>query len=92
MKKLILLLLIFFFISCAGYMPLSKINERVYIGMTFSEFKKIVKKRALKDELFDTYYRYRVNQYDLKGKIIDSRFYYFSNGYNKLIKVDNGAN
>ena len=71
-------------------MPLSKINERVYIGMTINEFKKIAKKRALKDELFDTYYTYRINQYDLSGKIIDSRFYYFSNGHNKLIKVDSG--
>jgi|TARA_B100001093_G_scaffold81252_1_gene72636 hypothetical protein len=72
-------------------MPLSKINERVYIGMTINEFKKIAKKRALKDELFDTYYTYRINQYDFSGKIIDSRFYYFSNGYNKLIKVDKGT-
>ena len=67
MKKLILLFIIFFFIGCAGYMPLSKINERVYIGMTFSEFKKIVKKRALKDELFDTYYKHLVQKYYMKN-------------------------
>lgn len=91
MKKVILLLAISFFISCAGtYQQASHTSRQVYIGMPISEFQRIAGRKAKLEALESGYTVYRMNDYDAwTGALIDTRFFYFdSNG--KLYKIDGG--
>jgi len=92
MKKIIFLAFITLFMSCKAYQIVSKITEQVYIGMHINEFLKVAKGRAEKDVMLETYYAYRINQYDIFGYRIQSMFYYFNNSDDKLFKVDEGVN
>ena len=39
----------------------------------------------------ETYYVYRIDQYNLDGNVIDSMFYYFRNSDDKLFEVNAGT-
>ena len=91
MKKLILLILIPLFISCAGInQQASHTSRQVYIGMPIKDFQDIAGKKAKLAAMESGYTVYRMNDYDsLTGHFERSMFFYFnSNG--KLYKVDGG--
>jgi|TARA_B110000091_G_scaffold190997_1_gene214529 hypothetical protein len=101
MKKLLILFAsITILLSCGSLVeimihfppPLSSLNDRVEIGMTKTEFLAIADGRAKKDAMNETYYVYRVNQYNIDGVRIDSMFYYFRNSDDKLFEVNAGTN
>ena len=93
MKKLLTLFAsITILLSCGSLAPLSSLNDRVEIGMTKTEFLAIADGRAKKDAMNETYYVYRVNQYNIDGVRIDSMFYYFRNSDDKLFEVNAGTN
>ena len=60
--------------------------------MTKTEFLAVALERAKKDAMTETYYVYRIDQYNLDGYIIDSMFYYFRNSDDKLFEVNAGTN
>ncbi len=92
MKKILFLALITLFISCSSYQSISKVTSQVYIGMTLTEFLKVADGRAEKDAMTETYYVYRINQYEaMYGMLVDTKFYYFYNSNNKLFQVDGGT-
>ena len=59
--------------------------------MTKTEFLAVALERAKKDAMTETYYVYRIDQYNLDGYIIDSMFYYFRNSDDKLFEVNAGT-
>ena len=59
--------------------------------MHVEEFKKIAKNRAEKDAMFSDYYVYRINQINLDGYVIDTKFYYFRNSDDRLFEVNGGT-
>ena len=77
--------------SCGSLAPLSTVNDRVDIGMTKTEFLAIADGRAVKDAMTETYYVYRVNQYNIDGARVDSMFYYFRYSDDKLFEVNAGT-
>jgi len=78
-------------ISCASLGSISSLNDKVDIGMTKTEFLAIAQGRAKKDAMTETYYVYRVDQYNLDGYKIDSMFYYFRYSDDKLFEVNAGT-
>ena len=78
-------------VSCNAYNSVSKITEQVTLGMHVEEFKKIAKNRAEKDAMFSDYYVYRINQINLDGYVIDTKFYYFRNSDDRLFEVNGGT-
>ena len=92
MKKLILFFLFTLLVSCGNMKSVSYITEQVELGMTKTQFLEIAGKRAEKDAMLETYYVYRVNQYNIDGVRIDSMFYYFRNSDDKLFEVNAGTN
>ena len=92
MKNLLILFAsITILISCGSYQSISLVNDKVEIGMTKDEFLAIGGVRAKKDAMTETYYVYRIDQYDLNGIKIDSMFYYFRNSDDKLFEVNAGT-
>ena len=59
--------------------------------MTKTEFLAVALERAKKDAMTETYYVYRIDQYNLDGYVIDSMFYYFRNSDDKLFEVNAGT-
>jgi len=59
--------------------------------MTKTEFLAVALDRAKKDAMTETYYVYRIDQYNLDGNVIDSMFYYFRNSDDKLFEVNAGT-
>ena len=59
--------------------------------MTKTEFLAIALERAKKDAMTETYYVYRIDQYNLDGYIIDSMFYYFRSSDDTLFEVNAGT-
>ena len=92
MKKFLFLALFSLFVSCSAYQPISNITSKVYIGMHVNDFLKVADGRAQRDAMTETYYVYRINQYEaMYGMLVDSKFYYFRNSDNKLFQVDGGT-
>jgi len=92
MKKFLFLALFSLFVSCSVYQPISNITSKVYIGMPLYQFLQIADGRAQKSAIYETYYVYRINQYEaMYGMLVDSKFYYFRNSDNKLFQVDGGT-
>ena len=92
MKNLLILFAsITILLSCGSLAPLSSLNDRVEIGMTKTEFLAVALDRAKKDAMTETYYVYRIDQYNLDGNVIDSMFYYFRNSDDKLFEVNAGT-
>jgi len=92
MKNLLILFAsVTILISCASMGAISVINDKVDIGMTKTEFLNVAQGRAKKDAMTETYYVYRIDQYDLNGYKIDSMFYYFRNSDDKLFEVNAGT-
>ncbi|MDA9026992.1 hypothetical protein N9H82_06055 [Flavobacteriaceae bacterium] len=92
MKKLLILFAsITILLSCGSIVPISAVNNKVEIGMTKTEFLAVALERAKKDAMTETYYVYRIDQYNLDGYIIDSMFYYFRNSDDKLFEVNAGT-
>ena len=92
MKNLLILFAsVTILISCGSYQSISLVNDKVEIGMTKDEFLAIGGVRAKKDAMTETYYVYRIDQYDLNGIKIDSMFYYFRNSDDKLFEVNAGT-
>ena len=92
MKNLLILFAsVTILISCASMGAISVINEKIDIGMTKTEFLNVAQSRAKKDAMTETYYVYRIDQYDLNGYKIDSMFYYFRNSDDKLFEVNAGT-
>tara|TARA_B110000967_G_scaffold188517_1_gene211374 strand:+ start:104 stop:379 length:276 start_codon:yes stop_codon:yes gene_type:complete len=79
------------FLSCGSIVPISAVNNKVDIGMTKTEFLAVALDRAKKDAMTETYYVYRIDQYNLDGNVIDSMFYYFRNSDDKLFEVNAGT-
>ena len=90
-NMLILFASITMFLSCGSIVPISAVNNKVDIGMTKTEFLAVALDRAKKDAMTETYYVYRIDQYNLDGYIIDSMFYYFRNSDDKLFEVNAGT-
>ena len=90
-KFLILFTSITILVSCGSYQSISIVNDKVEIGMTKTEFLAIAQGRAKKDAMTETYYVYRVDQYNLDGYKIDSMFYYFRYSDDKLFEVNAGT-
>ncbi|MFY0603251.1 MAG: hypothetical protein JXQ93_04835 [Flavobacteriaceae bacterium] len=92
MKKVITLLVFaLFMLGCAsGKKQVSKIMNKVYVGMSIDEFNKVVKKKevvAIRKNV--TIYKVvRSNWYDSDRSGSDYRYFYFKN--NKLSLVDRG--
>ena len=92
MKKLLILFAsITILLSCGSIVPISAVNNKVDIGMTKTEFLAVALERAKKDAMTETYYVYRIDQYNLDGNVIDSMFYYFRNSDDKLFEVNAGT-
>ena len=92
MKNLLILFVsMTILMSCGSLAPLSTVNDRVDIGMTKTEFLAIADGRAVKDAMTETYYVYRVNQYNIDGVRVDSMFYYFRYSDDKLFEVNAGT-
>ena len=92
MKNLLILFVsITILLSCGSIVPISAVNNKVEIGMTKTEFLAVALERAKKDAMTETYYVYRIDQYNLDGYIIDSMFYYFRNSDDKLFEVNAGT-
>jgi hypothetical protein len=92
MKNLLILFAsITILLSCGSIVPISAVNNKVEIGMTKTEFLAVALERAKKDAMTETYYVYRIDQYNLDGYIIDSMFYYFRNSDDKLFEVNAGT-
>ena len=92
MKKLLILFAsITILLSCGSIVPISAVNNKVEIGMTKTEFLAVALERAKKDAMTETYYVYRIDQYNLDGNVIDSMFYYFRNSDDKLFEVNAGT-
>tara|TARA_B110000902_G_scaffold27440_1_gene29768 strand:- start:492 stop:767 length:276 start_codon:yes stop_codon:yes gene_type:complete len=79
------------FLSCGSIVPISAVNNKVDIGMTKTDFLAVALDRAKKDAMTETYYVYRIDQYNLDGNVIDSMFYYFRNSDDKLFEVNAGT-
>lgn len=77
--------------SCGSIGSVSEVTSKVKIGMTETEFLAAANGRAEKDAMNETYYVYRVNQYNLNGNVIDTMFYYFRNSDDKLFEVNAGS-
>ena len=90
-NMLILFASITMFSSCVSIVPISAVNNKVDIGMTKTEFLAVALDRAKKDAMTETYYVYRIDQYNLDGNVIDSMFYYFRNSDDKLFEVNAGT-
>ena len=92
MKNLLILFAsITILLSCGSIVPISAVNNKVEIGKTKTEFLAVALERAKKDAMTETYYVYRIDQYNLDGYIIDSMFYYFRNSDDKLFEVNAGT-
>jgi len=92
MKNLLILFAsITILLSCGSIVPISAVNNKVEIGMTKTEFLAVALERAKKDAMTETYYVYRIDQYNLDGYVIDSMFYYFRNSDDKLFEVNAGT-
>ena len=78
-------------LSCGSLGSISQVTDRVEIGMTKTEFLAVAGDRARKDAMTETYYVYRINQYNLDGYRIDSMFYYFRSSDDKLFEVNAGT-
>jgi len=92
MKNLLILFAsITILLSCGSIVPISAVNNKVEIGMTKTEFLAVALERAKKDAMTETYYVYRIDQYNLDGYIIDSMFYYCRNSDDKLFEVNAGT-
>jgi len=90
-KFLILFASITILVSCGSLASISTLNDKVDIGMTKTEFLAIALNRAKKDAMTETYYVYRVDQYNLDGVRVDSMFYYFRYSDDKLFEVNAGT-
>jgi hypothetical protein len=92
MKNLLILFAsITILMSCSSLASISTLNDKIEIGMTKTEFLAIALNRAKKDAMTETYYVYRVNQYNLDGYRINSMFYYFRYSDDKLFEVNGGT-
>ena len=97
-KFLILFASMTILMSCGSFLTLNittnalaSLTDRVDIGMTKTEFLAIADGRAVKDAMTETYYVYRVNQYNIDGVRVDSMFYYFRYSDDKLFEVNAGT-
>ena len=91
-KFLILFASITILVSCGSLASISTLNDKVDIGMTKTEFLAIADGRAEKDAMTETYYVYRVSEYNIDGVRVDSMFYYFRYSDDKLFEVNAGTN
>ena len=89
MKKLLYLFLVFAFLSCGSKKSVS--SEKIYIGMTETEFLKDAQGRLKITDLVSKHsewYVYRTEKYDVNGNRIDSKFYTFDNDTKRLIEIN----
>ena len=94
MRYLLILLFVSLFMSCSmfrNYQQIHRVTSKTYIGMHVNEFLQIADRRYSHDAKNSEVYVYRVNQFDINGRMIDSMFYYFDADTDKLIKVDGGT-
>ena len=92
MNKILIVLIATFLFSCKNWQNVSRVTDRVYIGMHVDEFLQVANKRYEKDAMNTEYYVYRVSRYDwYSGMLRETMFYYFDNKTDKLIEVNSGT-
>ncbi len=91
MKPLFFLIVTILLTSCVGYYKqASYITEKVYLGMSISQFKSIAANYAKLEAMEAGYTVYRaIDKEPWYGMEIDRKFFYF-NSEGKLIKFDGG--
>ena len=66
-------------------------KTQIELGMTKGEFINIIGERSEKVDINDSYYAYRVNQYDVNGYITNSMFYYFRSYDDILFEINSDS-
>ena len=66
-------------------------KTQIKLGMTTEEFISIIGERAEKVDVKDTYYVYRVNQYDVNDNKTNSMFYYFRSSDDILFEINSDS-
>ena len=66
-------------------------KTQIKLGMTTEEFISIIGERAEKVDIKDTYYVYRVNQYDVSEYKTNSMFYYFRSSDDILFEINSDS-
>ena len=66
-------------------------KTQIKLGMTTVEFISIIGERAEKVDIKDTYYVYRVNQYDINDYKTNSMFYYFRSSDDILFEINSDS-
>ena len=66
-------------------------KTQIKLGMTTEEFISIIGERAEKVDIKDTYYVYRVNQYDVSDYKTNSMFYYFRSSDDILFEINSDS-
>ena len=66
-------------------------KTQIKLGMTTAEFISIIGERAEKVDIKDTYYVYRVNQYDVNEYKTNSMFYYFRSSDDILFEINSDS-
>ena len=66
-------------------------KTQIKLGMTTEEFISIIGERAEKVDVKDTYYVYRVNQYDVSEYKTNSMFYYFRSSDDILFEINSDS-
>lgn len=66
-------------------------KTQIKLGMTTAEFISIIGERAEKFDVKDTYYVYRVNQYDVNEYKTNSMFYYFRSSDDILFEINSDS-
>ena len=66
-------------------------KTQIKLGMTTTEFISIIGERAEKFDIKDTYYVYRVNQYDVSEYKTNSMFYYFRSSDDILFEINSDS-
>lgn len=66
-------------------------KTQIKLGMTTTEFISIIGERAEKVDVKDTYYVYRVNQYDVNEYKTNSMFYYFRSSDDILFEINSDS-
>ena len=90
-KVIFLLVLLTQLSSCAGvYKQASYVSEKVYLGMSITEFKSVAGRYAKLEAMEEGFTVFRaIDKEPWYGMEIDRKFFYF-NSEGKLIKFDGG--
>ena len=66
-------------------------KTQIKLGMTKGEFIHIIGERSEKVDIKDSYYVYRVNQYDINDYKTNSMFYYFRSSDDILFEINSDS-